>query len=588
MNKAGRVTKEQRELARAQANDQEAVMAAGKRAALAITNRAARAALAAYRRGADPASAYHNVVVEALPRAIQRSMTYARLKGIRRSLQTAPISIRFQSEVHEAAVGYLRRLLDVSRTELREVERTFETNALDIASKASAAVETKLRRTMAEITADGAHTKEGVARLTKAFKDSGVTPHNSFSIEAVYRTQTALAYSAGRQDVEADPDINEILWGYTYVTVGDDRVRPEHAALDGTTAPKDDPIWNTIYPPNGWACLLPGTVVEGAVLGASKAWYSGEAIELETSGGNRLSVTANHPILTSRGWIAANQCREGDDLFEYSRNIEFPVLGAIYDQHSPAAVQDAFNAIATQRAKTFSTLPAVRLSMLDFHGETKRFQGDVYVVGSYGELRRRLETRTAKPIQKRDFTLRYAPHPLIAGLRHSYPLVPSLNPPGSGFPRAAALSLDTHPVALHSCPLDPLLFGLASGCDVVKPEPSIYDPASHAVFLRQLQNAGPGRIIRNKLRRIRAFNWHGHVYDLHTKTGWMVSNGIITSNCRCQVIAIYEPAEVKKPPSSVEVDGKTIIPGADAGFRFQPRQIFGSLPQIVVPDGVEV
>ena len=48
--------------------------------------------------------------------------------------------------------------------------------------------------------------------------------------------------------------IDEILWGYKYVTVGDDRVRDEHAALEGTTAPKDDPIWQTIWPPNGWAC----------------------------------------------------------------------------------------------------------------------------------------------------------------------------------------------------------------------------------------------------------------------------------------------------------------------------------------------
>jgi len=36
--------------------------------------------------------------------------------------------------------------------------------------------------------------------------------------------------------------------------VGDDRVRDSHAELNGVRAPKDDPIWTQIWPPNGWSC----------------------------------------------------------------------------------------------------------------------------------------------------------------------------------------------------------------------------------------------------------------------------------------------------------------------------------------------
>lgn len=39
-----------------------------------------------------------------------------------------------------------------------------------------------------------------------------------------------------------------------YVTVGDDRVRPEHAELEGVTRPVDDTFWDIYYPPNGWNC----------------------------------------------------------------------------------------------------------------------------------------------------------------------------------------------------------------------------------------------------------------------------------------------------------------------------------------------
>lgn len=47
----------------------------------------------------------------------------------------------------------------------------------------------------------------------------------------------------------------------TYRTVGDDRVRPEHAELDGFTAPPSDPVWDIIFPPNDWNCrctAIPG------------------------------------------------------------------------------------------------------------------------------------------------------------------------------------------------------------------------------------------------------------------------------------------------------------------------------------------
>ena len=39
-----------------------------------------------------------------------------------------------------------------------------------------------------------------------------------------------------------------------YRTAGDDKVRPEHAALNGVTLPITDPFWEEYYPPNGWNC----------------------------------------------------------------------------------------------------------------------------------------------------------------------------------------------------------------------------------------------------------------------------------------------------------------------------------------------
>lgn len=52
------------------------------------------------------------------------------------------------------------------------------------------------------------------------------------------------------EQFEADGD----RYNLQYRTQHDDKVRPEHAALDGVTLPPSDPFWETYYPPNGWNC----------------------------------------------------------------------------------------------------------------------------------------------------------------------------------------------------------------------------------------------------------------------------------------------------------------------------------------------
>ncbi len=49
-----------------------------------------------------------------------------------------------------------------------------------------------------------------------------------------------------------------------YRTALDERVRDEHAALEGITLPADDPFWASYFPPNGWNCRCTAVKVRRA------------------------------------------------------------------------------------------------------------------------------------------------------------------------------------------------------------------------------------------------------------------------------------------------------------------------------------
>lgn len=67
---------------------------------------------------------------------------------------------------------------------------------------------------------------------------------------------TSADMAAKWEQFEADGD----RYLLQYRTAQDDRVRPEHAELEGVTLPIDDPFWAEYYPPNGWNCRC--TVVQ--------------------------------------------------------------------------------------------------------------------------------------------------------------------------------------------------------------------------------------------------------------------------------------------------------------------------------------
>ena len=134
------------------------------------------------------------------------------------------------------------------------VRSYFETQAAEVVAGISETQHRAIQEDINEIIKSGAHVTEGKKILGESLALNGVDPLKPYQLETIFRTQTRTAYAAGQWDTYQQPLIDEIIWGYEYLTVDDDRVRPRHVALEGMKLAKNDPRWSEFWPPNGWNC----------------------------------------------------------------------------------------------------------------------------------------------------------------------------------------------------------------------------------------------------------------------------------------------------------------------------------------------
>lgn len=71
-------------------------------------------------------------------------------------------------------------------------------------------------------------------------------------LQTIYRTNLQTAYMAGRWQAQIENVDDRPFW--QYVAILDGKTRPSHRAMNGKVFRYDDPIWQYLYPPNGWGC----------------------------------------------------------------------------------------------------------------------------------------------------------------------------------------------------------------------------------------------------------------------------------------------------------------------------------------------
>jgi SPP1 gp7 family putative phage head morphogenesis protein len=115
--------------------------------------------------------------------------------------------------------------------------------------KFSAAKNYNMLRDMNALLVNADGTMKTLSKFNQAIDELNITYNRNWQATE-YNTAQASSQMASKWEQfqrEAD-DVPLLRW----VTVGDDRVRDTHRALDGITLPADDPFWSKFWPPIDW------------------------------------------------------------------------------------------------------------------------------------------------------------------------------------------------------------------------------------------------------------------------------------------------------------------------------------------------
>ena len=160
----------------------------------------------------------------------------------------------FAIEPNASGISDLADEIDLSLAERQRIASRYQMTARTAGREFSTRLNSRLTDAIQDITINELTEAQGIKRIKRAFQLAGTSAQHDYWYTTIYRTETQIAMAGGRWESAADPILGTILWGFEYVTMGDQNVRPLHAKADGTVLPKNNPWWDINFPPCGYAC----------------------------------------------------------------------------------------------------------------------------------------------------------------------------------------------------------------------------------------------------------------------------------------------------------------------------------------------
>jgi len=274
-------------------------------------------------------------------------------------------------------------------------------------------------------------------------------------------------------------------------------------------------------------CCLPGTLVECPdIRGAFRVHYSGKAARVHFRSGKVATVTPNHMLLTSRGFVAAKNLRQTDNVIS-TGGIKGVRLGDPDINKGPSRIEDVFVALAKSGCMSTTHVPA---SAKDLHGDGALCNGNIDVVSPNGFLKANgAGDSIVNHSGKTSLSARDADLLPFSGYRSLATLLL-----GAGFAtnRVECVTGNLPPAGGgHVSIADLERFRLSPDGYAASVEDSFDNTGGNPELLGEWVVSNPSLVVFDNPVTVEMFNFTGHVYDLHSVSTLYCIDGIVSSNC---------------------------------------------------------
>lgn len=274
-------------------------------------------------------------------------------------------------------------------------------------------------------------------------------------------------------------------------------------------------------------CYLPNTKIESNIIGGQKSFYSGQVCEIITVGGERLTVTPNHEILTINGFVKAKDLTNSDYVLSNTekRNF-FSSLLDNYIYNKPSTAADIFSSISILWGSQ-----KIMSSALDFDGDALFMDNNIDIVDANIEL----------PINGIEMYIKSVGKFLFKPTASQTSLIERFCCFEFGFDRMKSssnsymrfLNLSFSLRFRHLRPFKFLSIGRVSNLNASRFKFSNKGYTDDSTFIAELFHRDAAKVSIDKVLEVRNFFYSGHVYDFSSLNGVNIANNIYTSNCRC-------------------------------------------------------
>lgn len=462
--------------------------------------------------------------------------------------------------VQDIALKYGERTSDFQRTQMKkQFETVLGVNPLLSEPYLAAQMEKFTEANIALIRTIPDQMLSKVETLVRTGVETGIGTdelsdqiYNQFDVtenraDLIARDQIGKFNSSLNQLRQQEVGVEKYVWS----TAGDDRVRDEHAELEGQIFTWDEGDSEGNLPGQAVNCFTSDNLISftSKPLKIYKRLYTGSIVKITDETAVSITVTPNHPILTSRGWVFAKDIQKSDKLIKSLLSDVFNIFDTKIDDNHIIITDDIYDFL-----KVVFLSKRITGREVKFHGDITN--QEVEIISLESMLPNNIEPFRYQKIIDKLFTFANPTKSPLHTDSHFLTLFESLL---NTFDRKMSIPDLVSPLfGSHSAPLIFFRLALISDFDTLFDKSSSNDVPRSLKLFRDLVLTYSRIIKTDNFSDIKIYSINGmpfvetgiidishyetseSVFNFETEDSLYMCNGIVNHNCRCVAIPVMD------------------------------------------------